>query len=94
MLTGSSARSPTFSSKRSPAPRTIGTVGADALDNLLDDFRVGGVLAALQAMLFTPAGGRKCPFVQAHPALAERIVEAWPRPGDEAVERDRDVASD
>ena len=69
-------------------------VGADTLDDLVDDLRVGAALAALQSVLLAPAGGREHPLVQAHPALSDRVLEALVGPGDEAVERHRDVAGD
>jgi hypothetical protein len=42
-------------------------------------------------VLLAPGGGGEGPFVQALAALAERVLEALVRPGDEAVERDGDL---
>jgi hypothetical protein len=69
-------------------------VGADTLEDLVDDLRVGAALAALLPVLLAPAVGREHPLVQAHPALSDRVVKALVRPGDEAVERHRDLGSD
>src|SRR5260370_33590426 len=67
-------------------------VGSDILDDLGGDFRVGALLAALQALLCAPAGGLEDPLVQAQSPFADRVLKALIGPGDETVERDRDLA--
>src|SRR5205823_2919109 len=69
-------------------------VGAGASADLVDDLRVGVALTALFAVLTAPAVGHEDPLVQAHPALADGVLEALVGPGDEAVEGHRDVAGD
>ena len=50
-------------------------------------------LAALQAVRPAPRRQAEDPVVQLHAAHAERVLLALPRPGDEAVERHRDLAA-
>src|ERR1700674_1119179 len=82
---------------RTAAPakhRAAHDVGANVLENLTGHLRVDRVLAAGQALLLAPAGGREHPLVQAQPALPDRVLEALVGPGDKAVERNRDLAGD
>ena len=51
-------------------------------------------LAALHSVVPTPGLGGEGPLVQAHATLAQRVVEALVGPGDEAVERYRDLRFD
>src|ERR1700675_2077702 len=69
-------------------------VGAHVLENLTGHLRVDRVLAAGQALLLAPAGGREYPLVQTQAAFPGRVLEALVGPGDKAVERNRDLAGD
>src|SRR5712692_11280128 len=69
-------------------------VGADILDDFIEHLRVGVAGAAGLPVLLAPAHRIEQPLVQAHPADADRVVEALVGPRDEAVERDRDLVSD
>src|SRR6185295_11323667 len=69
-------------------------VGADTFEDLVDDLGIGAALAAFQSLLLAPAGGLDRPLVQAHPTLSDRVVDALVGPGNEAVERYRDLAGD
>jgi hypothetical protein len=64
---------------------------ADAPLHLVRDLGVHIALAAGQAVLLAPGTGGDGPLVQAHPALAERVVKALVGSGDEAVERHRQL---
>src|ERR1700730_5101292 len=65
--------------------------GADVLERLLHDPRALVRLAALPTVCFAPSGQRSGPVMQPLPALAERVLLALIRAGDEPVQRDRDV---
>src|SRR4051812_50201925 len=65
--------------------------GADVLERLLHDPRARVHLAALLVVRLAPGGQRNDPVVQPLPALAERVLLALVRAGDEPVGRDRDV---
>jgi hypothetical protein len=64
------------------------------LDDLFGDLGVGVTLAAARSVLLAPGGGRERPLVQALSALPDWVLGALVGPGDEAVERDRDLAGD
>jgi hypothetical protein len=66
-------------------------VGADSLDGVLDDRGVSGAFAALDAVLPTPAVRGEHPLVQPQAADADRVVDTLIGPGDEPIERDRDM---
>src|SRR5512139_1082366 len=68
-------------------------VGADIAEPLLDDLGAGVDLAALLPVGLTPDLQREHPAVEIAAALADRVLLALVRPGDVAVERDRDVGS-
>src|ERR671937_721671 len=65
--------------------------GADVLERLLHDPRALVQLAALLGMRLAPSGQRNGPVMQSLPTLAERVLLALVRAGDESVCRDRDV---
>src|SRR5438874_3349728 len=65
--------------------------GADVLERLLHDPRALVHLAALLTVRFAPGSQRNGPVMQPLPALAERVLLALARAGDEPVQRDRDV---
>jgi hypothetical protein len=65
--------------------------GADVLERLLHDPRALVHLAALLVMRLAPSGQRNGPVMQSLPTLAERVLLALVRAGDESVCRDRDV---
>src|SRR4051794_2595268 len=64
---------------------------AGAGDRRADELAVLVLLAALEPVLRTPRGEPERPLVQRHPARAEWILERGVGPGDEAVERHRDL---
>src|SRR3979411_2307273 len=68
--------------------------GADVLERLLHDPRALVHLAALLTVQFAPGGQRNDPVMQPLPALAERVLLALVRAGDEPVQRDREVPRD
>ena len=68
--------------------------GADVLGRFLHDPRALVDLAPLLAVELAPGGQRYAPVVQPLPALAERVLLALVRAGDEFVCRDRDVTSE
>jgi hypothetical protein len=65
--------------------------GADVLARFLDDPSALVDLAALLVMRLAPSGQRNDPVVEPLAALAERVLLALVRAGDESVCRDRDV---
>src|SRR4051794_41427815 len=65
--------------------------GADVLARFLDDPRAGIDLAALLVVRLAPGGQRNDPVVKPLAALAERVLLALVRAGNESVRRDRDV---
>jgi hypothetical protein len=65
--------------------------GADVLARFFDDPCALVDLAALLVMRLTPSGERNDPVVESLAALAERVLLALVRAGDESVRRDRDV---
>ena len=67
------------------------TAGADVLARFLEYPRALVHLAALLAVGFAPGGQRDHPVVEPLAALAERVLLALVRAGDETVQRDRDV---
>src|ERR1700674_3369780 len=69
-------------------------VGADIREEVTDHVRIDAMRAAGLPMLLPPAGGFEYPLVQTQTIFADRVLEALVRPGDEAVERDRDLARD
>src|SRR2546428_1276564 len=69
-------------------------VGADILDDVVENLGVDGARAAGFPVLLPPAGGFEHPLVQAHPAFADRVLEALVGTGNEAIERDRDLTRD
>src|SRR3954449_13244317 len=64
---------------------------ADGLERLLHDPRALVHLAALLVMRLAPSGQRNGPVMQSLPTLAEWVLLALVRAGDESVCRDRDV---
>src|SRR6476661_540953 len=60
-------------------------------ERFLDDVVVGVRLATGPAVALTPRGEAVDPLVEPLAALAERLLDRLVRPGDEAVERHRDV---
>src|SRR5439155_6193552 len=64
---------------------------ARALDLPPGQIAVGAGLTALEAVRLTPRRQPERPFVQELTALAEWMLQGRIRPGDEAVERRRDV---
>ena len=65
--------------------------GADVLARFFEYPRALGHLAPLLAVGFAPGGQRNDPIVEPLAALAERVLLALVRAGDEAVQRDRDL---
>src|SRR5215212_10831573 len=65
--------------------------GADVLARFFDDPCALVDLAALLVMRLAPNGQRNDPVVEPLAALAERVLLALVRAGDESVCRDRDV---
>src|SRR5438876_147867 len=63
-------------------------------ERLRDDLVVGIGLAALEAVALPEAREPKGPLVQLLAPLAQRLLEGLVGTGDEAVERDRDVADE
>src|SRR5215213_4652083 len=80
-------------SPRRPGPEHVAAhhSGADILERLLHDLRALVHLAALLVMRLAPSGQRNGPIMQSLPTLAERVLLALVRAGDESVCRDRDV---
>jgi hypothetical protein len=80
-------------SPRRPRPEHVAAhhAGADVLERLLHDRRALVPLAALLVMRLAPSGQRNGPVMQSLPTLAERVLLALVRAGDESVCRDRDV---
>src|SRR5206468_13104285 len=65
--------------------------GADVLPRFLEHRRVHVHLAPLLAVGSAPGGQRNHPVVQPLATLAERVLLALVRAGDEAVHGDRDM---
>src|ERR671922_1958809 len=65
--------------------------GARPLLGRADDLVVRVRVAAFESVLASPALEPDDPLMQLLTALAERLVQGRVRPGDEAVERHRDV---
>src|SRR5215211_7524347 len=96
---GSAGRPPTSpSTPRRPSRRRRGAehvpahhAGADVLGRLLHHARALVDLAPLLAVGLAPGGQRDHPVVEPLAALAERVLVALLRAGDEPVQRDRDM---
>src|SRR5439155_10435398 len=84
----------------SPRPRSAPEhvaahdIGADVGLDFLDHSGAGVMLAARLALRLAPRIELEEPFVQAHPADADRVLLALVGAGDVAVQRDRDVEPD
>jgi hypothetical protein len=63
----------------------------DVRERRLDDLGAGVDLAALQPVRLAPDGELDGPLVELVASLAQRVLLARIGPGDEAVQRDRDV---
>ena len=42
-------------------------------------------------MALADARSRECPFVESLPSLAERVLDGWVRPRDEAIKGDGEI---
>ena len=85
------------SSSHGPSPplnmRLPVTKGPGRVEMFLDDICVGAELTARKPVALAPGQQADGPFVQPLATLSQRSLEARIRPGDEAVERGRDVES-
>ena len=68
--------------------------GADGRDRFDQELVVGAGLAAREAVRLPPALEPNGPLVQLVPTPAQRLLERRIRPGDETVDRDRNLGQD
>ena len=60
--------------------------GAGGVDPFFDDFGVGILLTAFEAVALAPARGRNGPLVQEVAARSQRLLEVRVRPGGEPIQ--------